>query len=174
MRRGWVLLVALAAGLGGCASVTRGTTEVVQIVSNPPGAEVRTTSGLACLTPCALPMGRKDEFVATFSKEGYEPVSVPVVTRVAGTGAAGFVGNALLGGVIGMGVDVVTGAAMDHCPNPVVVTMRPLRRPPGPPQIVRGKPVPVPTPAYAEEVPPYNIDQCKMVANPETARNDVR
>jgi hypothetical protein len=31
----------------------------------------------------------------------------------------------LLGGVIGMGVDAATGAATDHKPNPVIVTMQP-------------------------------------------------
>jgi hypothetical protein len=63
-------IVALAAALGGCASVTRGTTE--------------------------------------------------------NTGAAGFAGNVLLGGLIGMGVDAATGAAQDHKPNPVIVTMKPI------------------------------------------------
>ena len=33
-----------------------------------------------------------------------------VATQLAGAGAAGFAGNALLGGLIGMGVDASTGA----------------------------------------------------------------
>jgi hypothetical protein len=30
--------------------------------------------------------------------------------------------------VVGMGVDVASGATLDHCPNPVTVTLRPLAR----------------------------------------------
>jgi hypothetical protein len=41
------------------------------------------------------------------------------------SGAAGFAGNILAGGLIGMGVDAATGAAQDHKPNPVIVTLRP-------------------------------------------------
>jgi hypothetical protein len=45
--------------------------------------------------------------------------------EVPGTGAAGFAGNVLLGGLVGMGVDAATGAALDHKPNPVIVTLQP-------------------------------------------------
>ncbi|MGO3927394.1 translation initiation factor 2, partial [Rhodopseudomonas pseudopalustris] len=41
-------------------------------------------------------------------------------------------GNLLLGGVVGMGVDAATGAAMDHHPNPVVVTLQPVPAPAAP------------------------------------------
>ena len=61
-----------------CATVTRGTTEQIQIVSEPPGAEARTSMGFVCVTPCTLQVGRKDEFNVTVSKPGYEPVQVPV------------------------------------------------------------------------------------------------
>ena len=33
---------------------------------------------------------------------------------------------AIAGGLIGMGVDAATGAALDHKPNPVIVTMVPI------------------------------------------------
>jgi hypothetical protein len=118
---------ALAVLLGGCASVTRGTTDQVQIVSEPPGADVHTSMGHTCQTPCTLQFSRKDEFSVTFSKPGYEPQTVPVGTRIAGSGAAGFAGNVLIGGVIGMGVDAATGATLEHFPNPVSATLQPIR-----------------------------------------------
>jgi hypothetical protein len=114
---------ALAALAAGCATVTRGTTSQVQFVSDPPGAELRTSLGHACVTPCTLNFQRRDEFVVTFSRAGYRSVQIPVSTRIAGAGAAGFAGNVILGGVVGMGVDVATGAALEHCPNPVSVTL---------------------------------------------------
>ncbi|GJD83932.1 hypothetical protein [Methylobacterium haplocladii] len=38
-------------------------------------------------------------------------------------------GNILLGGVVGIGVDAVTGAAFDHFPNPVSATLVPASLP---------------------------------------------
>ena len=133
--------VLMAAGVGACGSIVRGTTEPVSFVSIPSGAAMTTDKKYACpITPCTLDVERSDEFVATFTKPGYQPQSIPVRTKIVGKGAAGFAGNVLAGGIIGMGVDAYTGAAMDHEPNPVIATMRPQggtiphtrRRRPGP------------------------------------------
>jgi hypothetical protein len=121
-------VVALAAALGGCASVTRGTTENISISSTPSGAEA-TITGLevptACITPCAIVAKRNADLSVSFAKQGYEPEVVQLTKEIPGTGAAGFAGNILAGGLIGMGVDAATGAAQDHKPNPVIVTLRP-------------------------------------------------
>jgi hypothetical protein len=123
MRR--VIIVA-AAGLllTACATVTRGSTNKVQFMSEPSGALMTTSNGMNCMTPCVLEMPRKDGFIATFKLAGYEPQVVNISTVVQGAGAAGVVGNAIVGGIVGVGVDVVTGAANDHSPNPVSVTLR--------------------------------------------------
>jgi hypothetical protein len=126
-----ILSVLSALALCGCATITRGTTSNVGFDSKPSGAEVRLTSGLACVTPCSLAAKRNEEFVASFTKEGYIGQQVEVKTQLAGSGAAGFAGNVVAGGVIGMGVDVATGAALEHTPNPVFVSLEPERRPPG-------------------------------------------
>lgn len=88
-----VLVVLAPMGLGGCASVTRGWSEQMQINSQPEGAEVRTSLNQQCVTPCTLTVQRKDEFSVSFAKPGYQPQTVQVTTRVAGGGAAGFAGN---------------------------------------------------------------------------------
>lgn len=125
-----LMVCALALGLGACGSVTRGTSNDVTFNSDPPGAQMLTSTGLTCpATPCTLPIPRKQEFIATFSLEGYREQQVQVVTEVSGGGAAGFAGNVLVGGVIGMGVDVATGAALDHKPNPVFARLEPLVAP---------------------------------------------
>lgn len=121
-------IACLALALGGCASVTRGWNEQVQFHSDPPEAQVRTSMGHVCVTPCTLQFGRKDEFTATFSKPGYETQQIMVVSKLVGTGAVGFAGNLVVGGVVGMGVDVASGAALDHCPNPVTAILRQLGR----------------------------------------------
>jgi len=126
-------IAALSVALGGCASVTRGTTENISISSTPSGVEA-VVSGLevptTCVTPCSVVVKRNADVSITFQKEGYEPQIVPLSRDIQTGGAAGFAGNLLLGGVVGMGVDAATGAATDHKPNPVIVTMQPSAPPP--------------------------------------------
>ncbi|KQP25077.1 translation initiation factor 2 [Methylobacterium sp. Leaf102] len=123
---GLSVAVLCAAGVGACGSITRGTTEKMAFLSEPSGAAMTTTKGYACpATPCSLDVERSDEFDVTFVKPGYRPAMVPVRTKVAGAGAAGMAGNLLAGGLIGVGVDAYTGAAMDHTPNPVSATLVP-------------------------------------------------
>ena len=148
-----LLTIALAALAGGCASITRGMTNQVQIQSTPPGAEARTSMGHVCTTPCTLSFNRKDEFVVTIAKPGFHTDEIPVVTRVASGGAAGFAGNVLMGGVVGMAVDASSGATLEHSPNPVIATLDPIKK--GEPhRIIRRAPpqiVPEPRP---EELQP--------------------
>ena len=119
--------------LAGCATVTRGTTDQLQITSEPAAAEVKTSLNHQCITPCTITVSRKDEFAVTFDKAGYKQQTINVKTQLAGSGAAGFAGNILLGGIVGMGVDAATGSTLEHVPNPVhAVLLRegPARREP--------------------------------------------
>src|ERR1700716_600921 len=124
-----VLAAAIALPCVGCASVTRGTTENISIASTPAGATAEIT-GLeiptACVTPCVVQAKRSADITVTINKEGYEPQTIPLTKEIPGSGAAGFAGNLLAGGLIGMGVDAATGAAQDHKPNPVIVTLQPV------------------------------------------------
>ena len=130
-----LLAAAIVTPCLGCASATRGTTESISIASTPPGATAD-VSGLdnptACVTPCVVQVKRNADITVSVNKPGYEPQVIPLTKEVAGSGAAGFAGNVLVGGLVGMGVDAATGAAMDHKPNPVEVTLQPSRQPPGP------------------------------------------
>jgi hypothetical protein len=116
--------------LTACGTVTRGTTEPVTFLSEPPGASMRTSFGPGCpVTPCTLEGPRKQEFVSTFSLPGHADVQVPVTTNVSGTGGASMAGNLVVGGLIGAGIDAHNGTALDHTPNPVIGRMVPLSSP---------------------------------------------
>lgn len=123
------LAVVLCSGLllANCATITRGTVNQIQIVSEPPDVEARTSLGHNCRTPCTLTVDRKAEFTVSYAKEGYRETSVPVATKLAGAGAAGLAGNILIGGVVGVVADAATGATLEHYPNPVSATLEPLR-----------------------------------------------
>jgi hypothetical protein len=126
-------------------------TNQVQINSSPPEAQARTSMGHVCTTPCTLQFNRKDEFSVLISKPGYHTAEIAVTTRVAGAGAAGFAGNVLVGGVVGMGVDAVSGATLEHYPNPVSAALVPLKKGEQPSVIKITPPNPDPKP---EEVNP--------------------
>ena len=122
------ILAALAATLAvaGCASVVRGTTDKVSINSDPPDATIRTSLGHSYPTsPCTVEVSRKESFTAFAEKDGYKPGSIYIDTKIGGKGAAGLAGNILVGGVIGVGVDAMTGATLDHFPNPALITLVP-------------------------------------------------
>jgi hypothetical protein len=147
-----LLAAALALPCMGCASVTRGTTENISISTTPAGATAE-LSGLdnptACVTPCVVVAKRNADITVTINKEGYEPQVVPLTKEIPATGAAGFAGNVLLGGLVGMGVDAATGAALDHKPNPVIVTLQPLA-PVSPHRPERPRPPRKPPPAQPQ------------------------
>jgi hypothetical protein len=130
-----LLAAAIALPCFGCASITRGTTENISIATTPAGATAE-ISGLeiptACVTPCVVQAKRNADITVTINKDGYQPQTIPLTKEIPGSGAAGFAGNLLAGGLIGMGVDAATGAAQDHKPNPVIVTLQPLAAPPSP------------------------------------------
>ena len=125
------LLVAVT----GCASVTRGVNNDIMIEYQPADAVVTTTLNHRCqASPCQITVPRKAKFQVLAEAPGHVRQVIPVNTRLASAGAAGFAGNVLAGGVVGMGVDAATGATLEHYPNPVVINLVPLDQqiPPAP------------------------------------------
>jgi hypothetical protein len=120
-----VLILALAGtSLAACATVTRGSKDTWTVQTEPSGAAVRTSNGHACdQTPCSFKMPRKSEFTVDITKPGYKPWQGTVTNKVSGGGGAGMAGNVLVGGVIGAGVDIASGAMLDLVPNPLVVKL---------------------------------------------------
>jgi hypothetical protein len=70
--------VALA-GCSGSGDLMRTAVPTVplQFESDPPGAEVKTSGGQSCKTPCALAVPAADMQV-TYSLNGYQPQTIPV------------------------------------------------------------------------------------------------
>ena len=116
-------LAATALGLAGCATLTRGMSDQVAMLSDPPGATVTTTLGRGCTTPCSLDVPRDALFTATVAKPGFESRTVAVTTRLSGTGAAVAAENVATAG-LGLAVDAATGATLEHVPGVVSVTLR--------------------------------------------------
>ena len=106
--------------LANCATITRGTDDVLEIKTNPQGADVQTSNGFSCDgTPCSIEIPRKSTFVAEITKTGCEPAKVNVTNETSDGGTAALFGNIIFGGIIGLVVDLSTGAAKDLTPNPI-------------------------------------------------------
>ncbi len=101
------------------------------VESNPPGAAIKTSNGFKCAaTPCTFKMQRKEGFSVTAELEGYLPARETVTSNLAGGGAAGMAGNVLVGGIIGIGVDAMSGATQELSPNPLIIDLIKAAPPP--------------------------------------------
>ncbi|WBU65218.1 translation initiation factor 2 [Paracoccus aerodenitrificans] len=115
-----ILALGLMVAVSGCATITRGSNDVLVVNSTPQGAHVQLSSGETCdNTPCSFKLPRKSEIDVLVTKSGCEARRIRVTNKVAGAGGAAMAGNVLVGGIIGAGVDAGTGAMLDLVPNPV-------------------------------------------------------
>jgi hypothetical protein len=53
--------------------------QALNVESDPMGAEIRTTEGQTCITPCALTVPSQDQTVV-ISKDGYAPQTLQITT----------------------------------------------------------------------------------------------
>jgi hypothetical protein len=109
----------LAVGLGGCSSFSldyfKSTPPQVQVQleSNPPGADARTSLGPGCKTPCSVSVPAPDTgFSVSYALAKFQPATVPVQ-------------------VIHNPDDVGPGTTVTD-PNPVYAELQPTGPPPKP------------------------------------------
>lgn len=102
------LLAAALACSTGCATIVTGGGEdqSVRVASNPKGADVYVDDQLAGQTPISIRLTRKDDHVVRVEKLGYVPFERNVKSGFNGW----MIGNVLFGGIVGLVVDLVSGA----------------------------------------------------------------
>lgn len=124
MRRCHLTLILLALAIGGCATVQRGPTETFVVRSTPSGAEVFSTTGWECTTPCAVKVARRGDFVVTVRKEGYVTQTVSVKSVPVQKNKRTLADRVHVPtGLIGSATDLASGANLEHQPNPLEVTL---------------------------------------------------
>ena len=119
-----IAIAAASLSLAGCSSFSMDyfksapATMQVQIESNPPGADARTSLGQTCKTPCSvtLPVPESGDFTVSYAMPRFQPATVPVqIIREPGS--------------------LISAGTARPDPNPVVTQLQPA----GPPQ--RAKPM---------------------------------
>lgn len=123
MRKGLLMGVILLITVftSGCATITTGRHQRVPVDSNPQGAEVTVSSGYRGLTPCSFELERSKDHVIKISLKGYKTAQVLLRKTLCGS----TFGNIILGGVIGLGVDAMSGAMFKLIPENVYVDLVP-------------------------------------------------
>jgi len=125
----------------GCATLTTGRYQKVPVDSNPQGANVTVSSGYHDVTPCSFDLQRNQCHIIKISKEGYKTSEVTLKQTICGSTA----GNAIIGGLIGLGIDTMSGACFKLIPEKVFVNLEPLD------QKGQEETVPIEPPTEAEE-----------------------
>lgn len=117
------LLLALLVATSGCALIINRPTQPLQVDSDPGGA-VAALDGERCVTPCELRAPRSHDAVVTLSKEGREPAAVVFRSRLRETTLLNLIFGPP-GLLLGIPIDVATGAAYELYPPYAVIPLAP-------------------------------------------------
>ena len=131
-----VAVAAAALTLSACASMQSGTTQEIQVSSNPVGAAVfvghqKMENGVASsfnmtqvgVTPLKVRISRKDGAIE-LRHPGYQPAPLPLVTKM----NPWVWGDILLTSPLSTSIDTSTGAANQYDPGEFMVDMKPVSK----------------------------------------------
>lgn len=115
--------IALAACLylASCASIVTGNHDVLSVHSTPNGARFTTDTGASGVTPAQLEVVDNIDVKFSFELEGFQPAEVLAEKHISGW----IWGNILIGGIIGLIIDVASGGMHTH-DGEVHVTLLPI------------------------------------------------
>ena len=115
--------------LSSCASIIHGSTQTVDITSQPVGASITIDGKDYGQTPKTIELRRKGRlkgeldtkkfYAVKLELNGYEPYEIKIKREL----DAWFFGNLLFGGVIGMIVDAADGAMYKLTPDQLIAQM---------------------------------------------------
>lgn len=117
-----LLILSLLAISSGCATIIHGTTQDIGITTDPSEADLLVDGSERYKSPTKVTLKRKDDHMVEISKDGYHKENVNIKSVMSGVVA----GNLLAGGLIGIGVDALSGGASRLVPESVDVRLRPL------------------------------------------------
>src|SRR5438128_7702834 len=147
---------------------------IVELDSDPSGAQATTSLGGSCRTPCALELSAEGPFTVTFTHEGYEPTTVEVKIQHARMGVSErkFAPNPVLGQLAAVAPPappppppsppkkpVATAQPPKAAPRKPVAAVQPAAQPAAQPATQpAGRPVPAPSawPAEVKPIPGIN------------------
>ena len=107
-----------------CATIFKGSSADVRVNSTPSNADIYINGIDKGQTPSTLSLSRDNDYVLTFKKDGYEDVKLEVNKKF--DGATTILGNLVSFFLLGVVVDVASGAAYSLEPADVSANMEKL------------------------------------------------
>ena len=125
MKTNWIRALVLTMFLCGssCATLFQGTSEEIDLASDPSGATTSINDGRNGVTPYSIHVNRDQDLQVHFSKPGYQTYDVSDVSHV----EWGYlVSDIFFTGLIGLAVDGLDGAMFYHSEQMVSAHLEPL------------------------------------------------
>lgn len=108
-----IVALAAVALLTACGSIMHGSSQDIGISSSPTNAEVSIDSLSAGHTPYIAKLSRRGNHIVRLTLPGYAPAELTVTRSVSGW----VWGNLVFGGLIGLGVDAISGGLYKLSPE---------------------------------------------------------
>lgn len=105
--------------LSSCGTIIHGTRQDIGISSNPSGANVTIDNIQFGKTPVIAKLAREDNHTVKIEQPGFQPFDATITNSVSGW----VWGNIILGGLIGLAVDAVSGGLYYLSPEQVNATL---------------------------------------------------
>lgn len=101
--------------MSSCATIVSGSKQNVKFLSNPSTATIFIDEVEVGKTPFEIKLARKSEHSVMLKLEGYQTYQTKLTKKF----NAWFLGNILIGGLIGIIIDPITGAMYNLTPNEI-------------------------------------------------------
>ena len=106
--------------------------QTVRFESEPPGADVKTSTGQTCRTPCALSLAGDKSFNVTYTLKGFQPDTESVAPFAMGDGTVELRPNPVLGELTPLPPPTKKKAIRKRKPVAKQATRKPVARKPAP------------------------------------------
>lgn len=105
-----------------CATIVASGPDNVPVSTNPNGARVYVDGNLVGQTPTTISLNRKSEGIIRLELDGYEPVTIDRDKVLNGW----FLGNVILGGLVGVAIDLITSNQGKYSEQAVYAQLTPI------------------------------------------------
>ena len=124
------IFIVLMLFMNSCATMKRGNTQVISINSVPQGASVRIGREYEYagerITPAMVILNRKSSYVVTIEKDGFKPENIIVESSASKILWRNLIWIHPLGWLIGVLVDIDSGAGKHLNPRDINIELTPL------------------------------------------------
>ncbi|MEX0722141.1 MAG: PEGA domain-containing protein [Balneolaceae bacterium] len=121
----YILIITVCIVITGCGTIFKGSSADLKVNSSPSGATIYVNDINKGITPQTLSLKRNKDYIISFQSEGYEEVKMEINKKFdVGTSV---VGNIFSWGILGLLVDMGTGAAYSLEPHDLQANMNELR-----------------------------------------------